>query len=437
LYAPGFPFKTSWKDQKVLRQKLVFITGSLLLVLVALYVGVAVPLGTTAARTDFDPDALPYSAPGPHPVGTRDLAMAGETPLQMTIWYPALPKQGRKTQTRYPYAIKMGAPLGKVTVATFAGRAIRDAPPDRSADAYPLVILSPGFSIGASTYAWLAEHLASYGFVVIAPEHQEHMDSELNGLWQAAITRPQDIATVLAYIDEQVGSGRPLEGLIDTEMVAVVGHSYGGYTALAAGGAQIDTEGFEALCTAAYEQDDPNAWLCDELLPHLEDMAALAGLESIPKGLWQQAWSDPRVGAIVSLAGDALFFGQEGLAEIRVPVMAIGGTLDNDSAYLWGTDPTYEHASSAEKVRVALLDAEHMIFTGPCEAIPLFLRLVSGEFCSDSGWDRRYAHRLVKHFTTAFLLDLLKDDRSAHQALLPDAARFAGIEYKTTIRRPY
>jgi predicted dienelactone hydrolase len=417
----------------MLRRKLWVIAVSILLLLSALYMGVMVPFGNAAARTDLRSDVLPYGVRGPHPVGTRGLVSDGEAALDVTLWYPALNAEDHEARTRYAYEMKMGAPFGAVTFATFAGRAMRDAPYDLSAGPYPLVILSPGFSIGASTYAWLAEHLASYGFVVIAPEHQEQVDAELNGLWQAAITRPQDILSVLAYVDEQVGSGGTWEGLIDADTVAVVGHSYGGYTALAAGGAQIDTPGFETLCETAYAANDPSAWLCDELFPHMADMADLAGLDSIPEGLWHKAWSDPRVDAIVPLAGDALFFGQNGLAEISVPVLAIGGTLDSDAPYMWGTYPAYAYASSATKVRIALIGAEHMIFTGPCEAVPLLLRFFSDEFCSDPGWDRAYAHDLTNHFTTAFLLYTLKGDQAAHEVLLPDAVQFAGIEYTTTL----
>jgi predicted dienelactone hydrolase len=213
-----------------------------------------------------------------------------------------------------------------------------------------------------------------------------------------------------------------------------MGHSYGGYTTLAAGGAQINTAGFEAQCEIAYQTNNPLVWLCDKIMPHMADMAALAGLDSVPKGLWQQAWADPRIDAIVPMAGDAYLFDQAGLAEITVPVMAIGGTLDKDTPYMWGTHPTYEFVSSSTKVRVALVDAEHMIFTGPCQAVPLLLRFVSDEFCSDPGWDRNYAHNLINHFTTAFLLDTLKDDQSAHQTLLPEQVQFDGIEYTATLQ---
>ena len=44
---------------------------------------------------------------------------------------------------------------------------------------------------------------------------------------------------------QQVEPGGTLDGLIDAEVTAVIGHSYGGYTALAAAGAQIDTASFQ------------------------------------------------------------------------------------------------------------------------------------------------------------------------------------------------
>jgi len=42
------------------------------------------------------------------------------------------------------------------------------------------------------------------------------------------------------------------------------------------------------------------------------------------------------------------------------------------------------------------------------------------------------AEDLVNHFISAFLLDVLKGDRSAHKALLPEAVTFEEIQYTTT-----
>lgn len=399
-----------------------------LLVASALFAGLMALRSGTEAPTGTRAEAPPYGLRGPHAAGIRDLAIEAETPMAITVWYPALMAADTEKAISYPYEIKMGDPFGAVAIAAFEGQASRDAPYDLSMSPYPLVILSPGFSIGSSAYAWLGEHLASYGFVVISPEHHEHLDPA-NELWRATITRPQDLLRVFAYVDEQVESGGSFKGLINSDLAAVVGHSYGGYTALAAAGAQLDTESFEGNCENAYASDDPLVWLCDQLLSHMADMAALAGLDAIPEGPWP-AWADPRVDAILPMAGDAFYFGRDGLAKITVPVMAMGGTQDSDSPFSWGTRPAFEYASSARKVKIALEGAEHMIFTGPCEKSPWYLRFFSDEFCADTDWDRIYAHDLVRHFTTAFLLAELKQDASAAAALSPEGVEFSGVTYE-------
>jgi predicted dienelactone hydrolase len=416
------------KGQKMPSRKKLGSAVLILVVISVLFMGARAKQKYEEKSADSLPEAPQYSVKGPYSMGMSDFSIGSETPLEITVWYPAENNDLDEEGTTYPYEIKLGDPFGTVALASYNGQAMRDAPFDFSASPYPLVILSPGFSIGSSAYAWLAEHLASYGFVVISPEHHEHLDPE-NELWRAAITRPQDILTVLANIDEQVGPAGAFPGWVNKDFVAVIGHSYGGYTALAAAGAQINTNGFEDYCKNAQEGNDPGAWLCDQLLPHMPDMAGLSGLDSIPEGLWP-VWADPRVDAIVSMAGDALFFSQAGLAKIAVPVMAIGGTADSDSPFLWGTYPTFEYVSSPRKVKIALNDAEHMIFTGSCEAIPWYLKFFSGEFCSDMDWDREYAHDLVNHFTTAFLLAELNQDVNAAAVLVPDAVDSSGVTYE-------
>ncbi len=52
--------------------------------------------------------------------------------------------------------------------------------------------------------------------------------------------------------------------------------------------------------------------------------------------------------------------------------------------------------------------------------------------CFDPASDREGALDLVKHFSTAFLLDTLKGDAAAAAALSPQNVRFQGIKYETT-----
>lgn len=370
------------------------------------------------------PDAPAYGVPGAYPVGRRVLEMAEAPNLELSLWYPAEPGAGEAEA--YPYQVELPV-VGAVTLATDAGYAVPAAAYDLVNGPYPLVVLSPGFAMRASSYGWLAEHVASYGFVVLAPEHDEQMNPE-SGLWQGAVKRPFEIQALFAYVDAQTQPGGTLAGLVDAETVAVMGHSYGGYTALAAAGARMDSAGLVAHCETAVREEHPAAWLCDMLLPHLPEMAELAGLESLPDGLWP-GWGDGRVAAVVALAGDAFFFGEAGLAEIEAPVLAIGGTADLDSPFAWGTQPTYDYVSSPRKALVALNEAEHMIFTNPCAAVRWYARPLAGEFCADTTWDRPQAHGVIRHFTTAFLLAELKQDDEAAAALAPDGAELPNISF--------
>ncbi|MEJ2412931.1 MAG: hypothetical protein P8Y34_08050 [Anaerolineales bacterium] len=159
-------------------------------------------------------------------------------------------------------------------------------------------------------------------------------------------------------------------------------------------------------------------------------MSDLAGLNTVPEGLWPD-WGIDGVDALVPIASDALFFGQPGLSQITIPVLAIGGTADQDAPFKWGTGPSYEFSSGARKAQLSLLAGEHMIFTGPCESIRWYLRPLAGEFCSDPGWERSYAHQITRHFTTAFLLVELRDDQDAARCLSPEIVNFPQIEFNS------
>jgi predicted dienelactone hydrolase len=345
--------------------------------------------------------------------------------MEGVLWYPAEVQAG-SGHVAYTYGLKAfgDAPFA---LATYAGIGTRDAKAERAAGPFPLVVLSPGFAFGTGTYAWLAEHLASHGFVVLAIEHVEELDP--SALWEATVDRPRDIIAALEHVGVEVSSGA-WSGLVDASRVAVVGHSYGGYTALAAAGARIDTTRLHEICESA-RSDDPIRFQCDALVPHIDDMADAAALESAPDGLWP-TWGDVRVDAAIALAGDAVTFGEAGMAEVEVPVMAIGGTADVDSPYAWGTQLAYEAASSTRKAEVGLEGAEHMVFTGPCETSRRILTILREPFCADPAWERAEAHALVRHYATAFLLAELKDDADAARSLAPGANSFRDVRYAAT-----
>jgi predicted dienelactone hydrolase len=257
-------------------------------------------------------------------------------------------------------------------------------------------------------------------------EHVEELDP--SALWRATIDRPRDTRAALDHVDGEVRGA--WSGLVDPDDVAVIGHSYGGYTALAAAGARLDTGRLREICDRA-PNDDPINFQCDALVPHIAAMAAAAGLDAAPTELWP-SWGDPRVDSAVALAGDAVMFGEAGMAEVSVPVMAIGGTADVDAPYEWGTRLAYEAASSTRRVEVGLEGAEHMVFTGPCETRRRVFTVLREPFCSDPAWDRARAHDLVRHYVTAFLLAELTDDTDAAAALAAEPTSFPRLRYAAT-----
>lgn len=381
---------------------------------------------TDAQAGNVQADTPPYSVRGQYPVGTQNFVIEGETSLDVTLWYPAVNEDDIEASVTYAYETNPDMSMGMNP--TVSGQAISDAPFALEAAPYPLVVLSHGFSLGRTGYAWLAEHLASHGFVVVAPQHYELVDDTLSDFWRAAITRPQEIVTVLDYVEAQSATDGAFTGLIDLERIAVIGHSYGGYTSLAMAGARIDIAGMENLCESAEQSGDPNAWLCGMVVPYVSDMAELAGFEAVPEGLWT-SWRDDRVDVAVSMAGDAYFFNEAGLAEITIPIMALGGTADTGTPFAWGTNPTYEYISSTTKARVAFEDAEHMIFGATCEDLPWFTEIGFDAYCSDPVWDMEHAHDLINHFVTAFLLAELNQDADATDMLAPDVVAFSDVTY--------
>lgn len=372
------------------------------------------------------PDAPEYALRGPHWVGYRPIVIGEDTdrPLDVGLWYPALNPEGAAEEIAYELP---GQPWSDEDTIEIYGHALLDAPVDYDTGPYPLIVFSHGFSGSPEWYTTLIEHYASHGFVVLAPKHAGESDWMENAT--PTVTRLSDMVRTLDYAEAATAADGELAGLLDMDNVAAVGHSYGGYTALAMAGAQFDMAGFAERC-ATLTEDDPNIFLCLPLIGKEEQLAEGLGLDSVPDGLWP-SFGDPRVTAAVSMAGDSYIFDKAGLAQITIPVLAIGGTADTGTDYNWGIKPTYDYAASEKKALFAFNGGEHMIMGNPCEQMPFLLESDAYGFaCTDPVWDKLRGLDLTNHATTAFLLDTLKGDQAARAALAPEAVNFYGIEYQ-------
>jgi predicted dienelactone hydrolase len=372
-------------------------------------------------RTGLRPDAPPYAIRGPHPVGTMEMVIDpdGDRPLPVTVWYPAVSDAPEGPHT---YVVE-------TPPAAFEGQALPEALPNVSSGPYPLAIWSHGHLVNRYFALFLTEHLASYGFVVIAVDHTgdtiANLDDEESFIRSHA-TRPNDITRVIDFAENATAVGGELETLIDLEHVAVMGQSSGAFTTFLAAGAQRDFGALNAYCV-----DNPDDFfVCGQLKGQEETLAALVGLDEVPEGLWPSV-GDSRVDAIVPMApGNAVAFGPRGLAAIQVPALVMIGTLDVYLPYDSFGPPTYEAISGEPKALVTFQGGSHMLFTNACSASPWMIEAGWWFFCSEPIWDLDRSHDLTNHFVTAFLLDVLKGDAEAHAALAPDAVSFPGITYE-------
>jgi predicted dienelactone hydrolase len=400
----------------------------LVVTLIGVLLMLAVPLAAQddgPAPVGLRPDAPTYALHGPYWVGTREFVIEpdSERPLPVTVWYPAVsdvPEESHMYVVDTPPAV-------------IEGWALPNALPNVNSGPHPLVIWSHGHLVNRYFALFLTEHLASYGFVVMAVDHTGDTIvnmAEEDSFIRSHATRPSDITRVIDFAEDTTAAGGELETLIDLEHVAVMGQSSGAFTTFLAAGAQRDFGALNAYC----EDNPDDFFVCGQLKGQEETLAALLGLNEVPEDLWPSV-GDPRVDAIVPMApGNAVIFGPRGLAAIQVPALIMIGTLDANLPYESFGPPTYEAISGEPKALVTFHGGGHMLFTNACSASPWMIEAGWWFFCSDPVWDLDRSHDLTNHFVTAFLLDVLKGDAEAHAALLPDAVNFPGITYETTMR---
>jgi predicted dienelactone hydrolase len=177
-------------------------------------------------------------------------------------------------------------------VSVYSFEAARDAP--ISGERLPVVAISHGTGGTPWGYTALATYLARAGFAVVSIEHpgNSRTDNSLADTAANLANRPRHVRVALDAVFAELGTH------VGTD-AAVIGHSMGGYTALAVVGGRP-----MAL---------PNQ--------HPDGVARPVAVEP-----------DPRVRAVVLLAPALPWFMAPGaLAEVRVPVLARAGERDDVS----------------------------------------------------------------------------------------------------------
>ncbi|PZO38252.1 MAG: hypothetical protein DCF17_14935 [Shackletoniella antarctica] len=133
------------------------------------------------------------------------------------------------------------------------------------------------------------------------------------------LDRPLDISFLLDELERLNAS--TFEGRLDVSRVTAVGHSFGGYTALALGGATIDFDRLARRC-------DPAANLLVDAAMVLECRALELQSDAAVMARLAQGTQDDRIKLVMALATVSNLFGPRGIAQVSVPVMLLGGEVD-------------------------------------------------------------------------------------------------------------
>ncbi|MEE3660816.1 alpha/beta fold hydrolase [Brenneria sp. g21c3] len=240
---------------------------------------------------------LCFSSPTSSAVGYRQLDLAddrGGRALSGVVLYPT-------------DAAGDTAPLGENT-AFFGVPVINDAPP--RSGLHPLAVLSHGYGGNWRNQLWLAYALAQKGYIVAAINHPGTTSFDMKPALAAKLwLRPDDISRVITALQES----SDIAGKTASEQVAVIGHSLGGWTALAVAGARFNAERFAEDCLTR-----PQLASCKTY------QAIGAGKDAKSRARIDASARDQRVSAVVSLdLGLASGFTPASLAAVSIPVLVI------------------------------------------------------------------------------------------------------------------
>lgn len=186
----------------------------------------------------------------------------------------------------------------------------------------PVIVISHGLGSRPEDFDKRAEYLASYGYVVAVPQHpgsdtiqSQKMRQGLSRevfLTEEFIDRPLDVTYVLDELERRNQS--EFSGRLNLQSVGVMGHSLGGYTALALAGAKIDFANLQRACSNNLEYLDLSLFIQCQLL-------------KLPRETYNL--QDRRVKAVYALNPvNNSIFGADGLSQIAIPTMLEAGTYD-------------------------------------------------------------------------------------------------------------
>ena len=240
----------------------------------------------------------------------------------------------------------------------------------------PVVVISHGLGSDRQTFAYLAEHLASYGFAVIMPLHIGTDTDELAKIMTGQGTpipadnflyRPTDITHALDAVQARYASDPVWQGRLNLTKVGLFGQSFGGYTAVASAGADLELTEFAEKCA----NKDSDFFL---------NMSLFLQCRAVELPEQNYRLRDERVQAILAVNPlTSGVFNQETMGAINIPTMMVSGTLDTTTPALPEQIIPYTWLTTPNKYLLLVRPGTHFTFIGGGEesgAVPVPPQLI-------------------------------------------------------------
>ncbi|MEZ5571246.1 MAG: hypothetical protein R3E64_04405 [Halioglobus sp.] len=192
-------------------------------------------------------------------------------------------------------------------------------PQSKARGPFPLIVYSHGFTSSFREGAYLAEHLASLGYVVVAVNYPlTHLRAPGGPNVKDVVNQPGDVSFIIdTLLQQSTTPGHKLEGKIDAQRIGVTGISLGGMTT--------------------------------ELVT------------------FHPTLRDKRIAAALSIAGPTSMFTKDFFANASVPFLMLAGDVDALIPYATNAAPIPDKVTNGALITIT--GGSHTGFAGP--AAPL------------------------------------------------------------------
>lgn len=346
--------------------------------------------------------AAPPIEPAQRAIGRRTVVMVDAAregrALTVDVWYPAIADAAATPTTYEPLS-----GIEFIAAAALAG-------PAAEPGSFPLVLISHGRTGMRFANALLAESLAARGNIVVSPDHPGDTttdwmsgtfhDDRTNELGRVADSRFL-IDTFVAADHAVSGIPADLLGAVDSARIAVIGHSYGAYTAL----------------------------------------AAVAGVRGVAP--------DHRIGAVIGLQPYTRTMSDAALARVRTPTLLLISEFDQTTPAATDGDRPWQLVDASPTWRIDLGGAAHhassdmglyLELAGQLPDLPpmvmAYVAMMNGEMSGPQYRPWREALALVIRSVSAFIDIVLDVDPTRGEAEAEMLAATPGLQLQRRAGSP-